>query len=188
MALIYLGYRALKKKMGDGNQEEELTEEEKNAKLAEPVKTSKAKCKYFLNLLIANPHLTAVGGAAGGAAIGSMIFPGVGTVIGAGVGAVMGTKAAEKDKVKKEHGNKQELDRINTVKRLEAQSEALYDTINVIVIRYEAVKLGLHLKQNDHGVFISQVEEKSPAAEAELTSGDLIAWYARLFLINLRIT
>lgn len=132
--------------------------------------------------------MTAVGGAAGGAAIGSMIFPGVGTVIGAGVGAVMGTKAAEKDKVKKEHGNKQELDRINTVKRLEAQSEALYDTINVIVIRYEAVKLGLHLKQNDHGVFISQVEEKSPAAEAELTSGDLIAWYARLFLINLRIT
>lgn len=47
MALIYLGYRALKKKMGDGNEEEELTEEEKNAKLAEPVKKSKVKCKYL---------------------------------------------------------------------------------------------------------------------------------------------
>ena len=48
MALIYLGYRALKKKMGDGNEEEtELTEEEKAQKLAEPVKESKAKCKSF---------------------------------------------------------------------------------------------------------------------------------------------
>lgn len=128
-----------------------------------------------------NPHLTAVGGAAGGAAIGSMILPGVGTVIGAGVGAVMGTKVAEKDKVKKEQNNKQELDRINSMKRLEAQSEALYDTINVIVIRYEGAKLGLHLKQNDHGVYISQVDEKSPAAEAELGSGDLITRYAALF-------
>ena len=45
MALIYLGYRALKKKMGDGNEETELTEEEKAQKLAEPVKESKAKCK-----------------------------------------------------------------------------------------------------------------------------------------------
>ena len=48
MALIYLGYRALKKKMGDGNEEEELTEEEKAQKLAEPVKESKVKCKLFL--------------------------------------------------------------------------------------------------------------------------------------------
>ena len=44
MALIYLGYRALKKKMGDGEEERELTEEEKRQQLSEPVKASKTKC------------------------------------------------------------------------------------------------------------------------------------------------
>jgi len=97
MALIYLGYKALKKKMGDGEEEPELTEEEKMEQLQKPVETSKA---------------TSVGGAAGGAALGTMILPGVGTAIGAGVGALVGKKKSQKDKTKKEQQNLQELERM----------------------------------------------------------------------------
>jgi len=61
MALIYLGYKALKKKMGDGEEEPELTEvsyqtryvhvknsfqAEKMEQLQKPVEASKATCKY----------------------------------------------------------------------------------------------------------------------------------------------
>merc|ERR1712235_13453 len=158
MALIYLGYRALKKKMGDGNEEEELTEEEKAQKLAEPVKESKVK---------------SIGGAAGGAAIGTMILPGVGTAIGAGVGAMMGKKASVSDKAKKEEKNKQELDRIEHLKRLQAQSEQSFDKIKVIVIRYDGA-LGLHLKQKELGVYITKVDDKSPAFEAGLMANDIL--------------
>merc|ERR1712235_185610 len=142
MALIYLGYRALKKKMGDGNEEEELTEEEKAQKLAEPVKESKVK---------------SIGGAAGGAAIGAM----------------MGKKASVSDKAKKEEKNKQELDRIEHVKRLQAQSEQSFDKIKVIVIRYDG-GLGLHLKQKELGVYITKVDDKSPAFEAGLMANDIL--------------
>ena len=38
MALIYLGYRALKKKTGEGGEDPELSNEEKIEKLEAPVK------------------------------------------------------------------------------------------------------------------------------------------------------
>jgi len=108
MALIYLGYKALKKKMGDGEEEPELTEEEKMEQLQKPVEASKA---------------TSVGGAAGGAALGTMILPGVGTAIGAGVGALVGKKKSQKDKIKQEQKNQEELERMKSesVKKQKAE-------------------------------------------------------------------
>ena len=105
-----------------------------------------------------------------------MILPGVGTAIGAGVGAMMGKKASVSDKAKKEEKNKQELDRIEHVKRLQAQSEQSFDKIKVIVIRYDGA-LGLHLKQKELGVYITKVDDKSPSFEAGLKANDiLIRW------------
>lgn len=103
-----------------------------------------------------------------------MILPGVGTAIGAGVGAVMGKKASEKDKIKQEEKNKQELERIEQVNRLKAQSDHLYDKLDVILIRYEG-SLGMHIKQHDKGVYLTKVDEKSPAAEAGLQPNDILS-------------
>ena len=48
MALIYLGYRALKKKTGEGGEDPELSNEEKIEKLEAPVKdNSKAASKLY---------------------------------------------------------------------------------------------------------------------------------------------
>ena len=103
-----------------------------------------------------------------------MILPGVGTAIGAGVGAVMGKKASEKDKTKQEEKNKQELERIEQVNRLKAQSDHLYDKLDVILIRYEG-SLGMHIKQNETGVYLTKVDGKSPAAEAGLQQNDILS-------------
>merc|ERR1712189_117549 len=91
----------------------------------------------------------------------------MGTAIGAGVGAMMGKKASVSDKAKKE------LDRIEHLERLQAQSEQSFDKIKVIVIRYDGA-LGLHLKQKELGVYITKVDDKSPAFEAGLMANDIL--------------
>merc|ERR1712062_253325 len=122
---------------GDGEEEPELTEEEKVEQLQQPVERSKA---------------TSVGGAAGGAAVGTMILPGVGTAIGAGVGALIGSKKSKNDQLKKQENNQKELEKLNERRRLESQSSHLYDRIDVIVVRYEN-SIGIHLKESDNGVY-----------------------------------
>merc|ERR1712178_346251 len=76
-------------------------------------------------------------------------------------------------KAKKEEKNKQELDRIEHVKRLQAQSEQTFDKIKLIVIRYDG-SLGLHLKQKELGVYITKVDDKTPAFEAGLLANDIL--------------
>merc|ERR1711917_60873 len=52
-------------------------------------------------------------------------------------------------------------------------SEQSFDKIKVIVIRYDGA-LGLHLKQKELGVYITKVDDKSPAFEAGLMANDIL--------------
>merc|ERR1712131_305220 len=204
MALIYLGYKALKKKMGDGEEEPELTEEEKIEQLQKPVEESKA---------------TSVGGAAGGAAIGTMILPGVGTAIGVGVGAIVGKKKSQKDKTKQEQKNQEELERMkneslkkqkaeqapsdlktvktapasgnetkNSAASIEKKSnvppqrppaakprQIKYEYHEVIVIK-TGQTMGIHIKKNEQTgeIFVSNIVPGSDVDQSNVKANDII--------------
>jgi len=184
--------------MGDGEEEPELTEEEKMEQLQKPVEASKA---------------TSVGGAAGGAALGTMILPGVGTAIGAGVGALVGKKKSQKDKTKKEQKNQEELERMKTESLKKQKTEQApsdlkvesstagstrpspaqpspndiskpqakprqikYEYHEVIVIK-TGQTMGLHIKKNDETgeIFVSNIVPESDAEKSNVMVNDIIA-------------
>jgi len=134
--------------MGDGEEEPELTEEEKMEQLQKPVEASKA---------------TSVGGAAGGAALGTMILPGVGTAIGAGVGALVGKKKSQKDKTKKEQKNQEELERMKTESLKKQKAEQAPSDLKV-----ESSTAGRSEKKPDE-----PPERHSPAQVAQPSPNDI---------------
>merc|ERR550519_3036978 len=111
-----------------------------------------------------------------------MIMPGIGTAIGAGVGAVIGKTKSTNSKRKHEENNKTELEKIKAEqlrkRKLEQAPSDLkpicYETVDLMVFPGSEEILGLHLKQLESNVFVSDVSPGSPVDIAGVRKGDVL--------------